>query len=179
MPAKRLKKPSSGPNTIEGRTIVAAGNCARTAASPAALVRPYLDGGLGVRADGRDLDEALTPAAGAASASCCAPIGVHRLEPLAAVLVEHAHQIDAGSAPSRARASRRHADIGLDHLDLADIAQHAQPVAEARAAHRHPNPQAPLGQGPHHLGRRESPSRRKPSPAPASTPSIRLSHCAG
>ena len=37
--AKRLKNWSSGPNTIEGRRIVAVGKASRTAASPAALVR--------------------------------------------------------------------------------------------------------------------------------------------
>ena len=39
MAAKRLKKSSSGPNTTEGRNTVAVGMAARTAASPAALVR--------------------------------------------------------------------------------------------------------------------------------------------
>ena len=37
--AKRLKKLSSGPNTMLGRRIVTSGNAARAAASPAALVR--------------------------------------------------------------------------------------------------------------------------------------------
>jgi hypothetical protein len=36
---KRLKKSSSGPNTIEGRRIVASGTAENTAASPAALLR--------------------------------------------------------------------------------------------------------------------------------------------
>ena len=39
MPANRLKKSSSGPKMIEGRTIAASGTAARTAASPAALLR--------------------------------------------------------------------------------------------------------------------------------------------
>ncbi len=37
--AKRLKKSSSGPNTIEGRKIAAPGNASLTASSPAALLR--------------------------------------------------------------------------------------------------------------------------------------------
>ena len=40
MRANRLKKPSSGPNTMLGRTITACGKAARTLASPCALVRP-------------------------------------------------------------------------------------------------------------------------------------------
>jgi hypothetical protein len=39
MPAKRLKKSSSGPNRIEGRKMVAEGTAASTAFSPSALVR--------------------------------------------------------------------------------------------------------------------------------------------
>ena len=38
-PAKRLMNVSSGPNRTEGRSTVAAGNAASTAASPAALAR--------------------------------------------------------------------------------------------------------------------------------------------
>ena len=37
--AKRLKNPSSGPNTMEGRRMVAAGKAVRTPASPSALLR--------------------------------------------------------------------------------------------------------------------------------------------
>jgi hypothetical protein len=39
MRAKRLMNPSSGPNRIDGRMMVAAGNAARTAASPSPLLR--------------------------------------------------------------------------------------------------------------------------------------------
>ena len=39
--AKRLKNSSSAPNTMEGRRMIAEGNSARTATSPAAFVRAY------------------------------------------------------------------------------------------------------------------------------------------
>ena len=44
MPAKRLKKLSRGPNTIDGRRITAFGNAALRPASPSALLRAYLLG---------------------------------------------------------------------------------------------------------------------------------------
>ncbi len=43
MAAKRLNRSSSGPNTSDGRMIVAAGKAASTAASPAAFERAYSD----------------------------------------------------------------------------------------------------------------------------------------
>ncbi len=70
--AKRLKKSSSGPNTMEGRMITAAGTADKAAFSPAALLRAYCDGERG-SAPIAETCTSLAPASAAALATAPAP----------------------------------------------------------------------------------------------------------
>jgi ABC-type dipeptide/oligopeptide/nickel transport system ATPase component len=84
-------------------------------------------------------------------------VDVDGLEGLADSLVEQADKVD-----HRVRALHRPGDrgrvpdIGLDHLDLPDIAHQAHLVGQVRLAHRHPDPGALTGQGPDDLGSDET-----------------------
>ena len=88
-------------------------------------------GGRGrIGADGRHLHEAGDSPGGGGLGDGAGGLGVQGRKALAAALVEHPDQVHAGLGPVQRPADRGGvADIGLDHLDLADVAQHAQAVA--------------------------------------------------
>ena len=69
MRAMRPRKRSSAPKTSAGRTMVAPGAAARTAASPAALVRAHSDSENGSAASADTCTKFVTPAATDARAS--------------------------------------------------------------------------------------------------------------
>ena len=73
MPANLLKKASSGPNTIDGRTILAPGNSWRIACSPPALVRAYSAGESRSAPIADMCTSRATPASRAARATLAAP----------------------------------------------------------------------------------------------------------
>ena len=121
--AKRLKKSSSVPKTIEGRRITAAGKAARTAGLALGLGAGVGAGAVGVGADGGDVDERPTPSSAAMRAMRPAPSAMHRLEALLAALGQDADAVDHRVGAGDGAAGRGVvADVGLDRLDLADDA---------------------------------------------------------
>jgi len=77
---------------------------------------------------------------------------VHCFERLLAAIGQHADQIDHRVRAFERRVDRfREARVGLHQLHLADIAGHAQRVAQVRPAHRYAHARAALGQRSHHL----------------------------
>ena len=78
-------------------------------------------------------------------------------ELLAAGLVMDAGGVDAGlGAFQRAAHGGFITDIGLDNLDLTDVAHQAHGVGQMRLADGHANAQALLGEGPNDLGSDEA-----------------------
>ena len=71
----------------------------------------------------------------------------------AADLAAQFNQVDRRLGPFEGAGDRGViTDISLDDLYLADVAQHAQPIAAARIADRNADPRAAARQGAHHLG---------------------------
>jgi len=78
--------------------------------------------------------------------------GVDALELLAAAFIKQANQVHGSARPFEGALHRgRIADIGLDHLDLAHIAQKSHGVRQMRLADGDPYAGALTGQGAHHL----------------------------
>ncbi len=104
--------------------------------------------GVRIRADGRDLHQLAQAAGGGGLGDHAGALGVQALEALAAMLVEHAHQVDAGVGPHQGAVHRgRDPQIGLHHLDLPDIAEQPGLVGQVGAAAGDADAQAPLGKG--------------------------------
>jgi hypothetical protein len=83
--------------------------------------------------------------------------GVDRLEALATGLVEHADQVHRRRRAVQGALHRGGvADIGLDEIDLADVAEHPHAIGEVGIAHRDPDAPAGLGELPHRLGADEA-----------------------
>ena len=91
--AKRLKKSSSGPNTIDGRMMVAPLCAAKTSRSPSAFDARIMRRRIGVGADGRDVDQRRAGGVCGARHGFGAR-GLHGIEALAAALEQDADQID-------------------------------------------------------------------------------------
>jgi hypothetical protein len=119
-PAKRLKKLSSGPNTIDGRMMMAPGNAARARFSPSAFERAYsaVEFSSAPMADIWMKHPCLggTGRLGAGLGT----EGVDGIEALRSGGIENARQVDDGIGAVAGRGERGGiADIGLNRHDLA------------------------------------------------------------
>ena len=104
-PAKRLKKSSSGPNTMEGRTTAADAMAARTAASPSALVRAYSDGEFASAPMAETCTKRVIPSPAACSATDLAAAACRAAKPWRPASNSTPTRLTAASDPSSARAT--------------------------------------------------------------------------
>ena len=160
--AKRLVNWSSGPNTTDGRMMVADGSAASTAFSPLALVRAYCED-----------ERSLAPMAETCTmlrAGCCRGLRdrfgaphLHGVESLRAAFGENADQVDRDMGVAhRSLDGGGIAHIGLHGVDLADPAERLQMPGEFRPAHRDADAIVALGRARGPRFARESPIRRTP-----------------
>ena len=86
---------------------------------------------------------------------------MHGVELLAARLIENADRVDAGLSPAQGPTNRGLVtDIGLDHLDLTDVAHEPHRVRQMGLANGHADAQAALRERPHNLSSDEARSAK-------------------
>ena len=154
--AKRLKKSSSGPKTIEGRMIVAAGVRRQHLLLALSFRARIMRGRVRVGADGRDMDHPGADGAGRARHRLRA-FGMHRVEFLPPALEQNADEVDHHVGVAHGRRDRfRVAQVGLHGMDLADPAQRLQMPGRARAGAPRRGCGSPVGQRPHHVAAEEA-----------------------
>ncbi len=110
-----MKNLSSAPNTSDGRSTAARGNAARTAASPAALVRPY---SLGLAASAPIADTCTSrcaPAAAAWRATRPAPSACTAANCPGLASASSPTRLTTSSAPSTARRTASSWPSGANH----------------------------------------------------------------
>ena len=106
-----------------------------------------------VCADGRHLNQAVQLGGPSRPRDGRRAVNLHGAEGLGGGPIEDSHQVDRRLGPFEGAGDRGViTDISLDDLYLADVAQHAQPIAAARIADRNADPRAAARQGAHHLG---------------------------
>ena len=158
MEAKRFRKPSPFPNTIEGRRMTASGLTARTAASASPLERAYSPVGTA--------DRRRWPRSGPGGRRrrrrrprrCCGePSTCIGLEAATGRFEQDADQVHGGVRALQGGGDVGGAgDVAADGLDLAHVAEDAQVLGQGGIAHRDADAPAAAGQGADGLGSDEA-----------------------
>ena len=150
--AKRLKKLSLGPNTTEGRKIVACRDRGEYAAARPRLWCGHISEGECASAPIAETWIIARLRAAAASATDLGADGLHGLEALPAALEQHADEVDHHVAAAHGRRDRVPGRADWPGpLDLADPAERLQVAGEIGAAHRDPDAVSALRQRAHDM----------------------------
>ncbi len=162
-PAKRLKKLSSGPNTMEGRRIVASGNASRTR-DFAFRFRARISGfGIGIGADCGNLDQRLRAGRFGRFRNRARGFSVNGFKALMSALIKNANEVDDDVRATNGGSNLVCIlDIRLDDLDLADCCPSAAGNCrdwDAARPHECGNRLSPAREP---CGGRESRNRRRP-----------------